>query len=240
MTWHLLERPGPPVEAVVFDLDDTLFPQQSWLDGACDAAAARAAELGVDAPALRVALRRMLAGGSDKGRTIDRALESIGADAPVEPLVEAFLAYSPARLDPYPGVEESLRRFATVVPLALVSDGDPRGQRAKLAATGLAACFKVVVLSDDLGREHRKPDPLPFRTAVEALGVTAGATVSVGDRPDKDVLGATRAGLRAVRVRSGEYAGAPDLPGTWAVCDTLAEAVELLSGLAVAGPVPSP
>jgi len=238
MTARLLGPPGEAVEGVVFDLDDTLYPQRAWLEGACDAVAARAADLGVDPVALRGALVEALALGSDRGATIDRALEAIGASAPVEPLVTAFRAHAPARLDPYPGVDDALRDLGALVPLALVSDGDPPGQRAKLAATGLAAYFSAVVLSDELGREHRKPDPLPYTTALAALGLPAQVVVAVGDRPGKDVLGATRAGLRAVRVRTGEYASDADAPGTWAVADDVVEAAALVASL-VAPRVPS-
>jgi FMN phosphatase YigB (HAD superfamily) len=234
VTASLLGSRGPDVMGVVCDLDDTLYPQARWLAGACDAVADRAASFGVDRNSLRRALGESLREGSDRGRTIDRALAAIGADVPVQPLVEAFRAHSPDLLEPYPGAEEALRRLSRLVPLVLLSDGDPAGQRAKLAATGLSGLFRAVVLSDELGRDHRKPDPLPFALAVEALGVPAEAVVVIGDRPDKDVAGALAAGLRALRVRTGEYAGAADLPGTWAVSDTLGEAVALLAGF-VAG-----
>jgi putative hydrolase of the HAD superfamily len=224
--------PSPGVRAVLFDLDDTLYPQSDWLDGAWAAVAAEAAAQGVDPGALEAELRSVAAQGSARGRIIDRALGRIGRhDVDVAPLVARFAAHAPEHLDPYPGVADALADLGRRTPLGLVTDGDPGIQRAKVAALGLAPVFTVVVLSDEFGREHRKPSPVPFRAALDALGVAATDAVYVGDRPDKDVRGACDAGIRSVRVRTGEYASRPDDPEPWAsVADALA-AIELVSEL---------
>jgi putative hydrolase of the HAD superfamily len=215
------------IGAVLFDLDDTLYPQATWLDGAWDAVAARATEMGVREAPFADALRTIAAQGTDQGRIIDRALAWCGApDVPVAPLVEAFRSYAPEQLEPYPGVREGLAKLARRVPLGIVTDGDPLVQHAKLRALGFDTM--VVVCSDELGREHRKPDPAPFERALEALGVDATEAVFVGDRPEKDVAGAIAVGMRAVRVRTGEYAARPDDPTPWASVANTANAIALL------------
>jgi putative hydrolase of the HAD superfamily len=221
--------PVPAIGAVCFDLDDTLYPQAEWLDGAWNAVAARAATDGVDERAMRTALDEAAAEGSDGGRIIDRALEALGAPTgAVEVLVQTFRAYAPSSLEPYPGVRSGLTRLADRVPLGLISDGDPQIQRAKLAALGFDDMFAAIVWSDEHGRDRRKPDPLPFRIAVDLLGVAARAVVYVGDRPAKDIEGSTRAGLTAIRVRTGEWAALPDDPRAWASVPTVADAIDLI------------
>jgi putative hydrolase of the HAD superfamily len=221
--------------AVTFDLDDTLYPQSAHLGGAWRALAVAAGSAGVpddDARRLHDALLLVAAEGSDKGRIVDRALAHVGLPAGLAPsLVRAFRAYAPAHLDPYPGARDALDRLRRLLPIGCITDGDPAIQRAKLAALGLADAFDVVVLSDELGREHRKPDPLPFRTALTALEVDPGAAVHVGDRYTKDVAGATAVGMRAVRVRTGEYAETPDPPDAvrpWFDCADVVAAVDRL------------
>ena len=215
------------IAAVLFDLDDTLFPQAAWLDGAWRAVAAQGAAVGVPPVPLYVALRTIAAQGSDRGRIIDRALDSFGRrDLPVAPFVDAFRAHTPESLDLYPGVLDELELLTSYLPIGIVTDGDPRIQRAKLRALHLDA--DVVVCSDDFGRERRKPDPLPFRRALEALNVRAHETVFVGDRPDKDIVGATAVGMRTVRVRTGEYASAADEPAPWRSAATAADAIRML------------
>lgn len=69
----------------------------------------------------------------------------------------------------------------------------------KLRATGTAHWYAVVITRDSLG--FGKPDPRIFHHACAELGVPAAGTAYVGDEVEADVLGASRAGLRAVWVR---------------------------------------
>ncbi len=94
--------------------------------------------------------------------------------------------------------------------------------------------------SDEHGRDRRKPDPLPFRVAVDLLGVAPESIVYVGDRPAKDVAGASRAGFAAIRVRTGEWASAPDDPRAWASLPTAADAIDLVSATLDAQTVSTP
>lgn len=226
-------RRRPWVRAVLFDLDDTLVPQAPWLAGAWAAVAAAAGQQGLPETAVHQALVALSAQGSARGRIIDRALAVVGCGGDPLPLVTAFRAYRCAELPCYPGVRESLAKLGARVPLGLVTNGDPGIQRAKLAAAGLAAAFQVVVYADELGRDHRKPDPEPFAVALGALGVPAAASVYVGDRPETDVAGALAAGLAAVRVRTGEYAGVPDDPRALVSLPDLVGVVDWLDGLLV-------
>jgi putative hydrolase of the HAD superfamily len=227
---------GPPPLAVVVDLDDTLYPQADYLSGAAVAVAAAAGRLGLDPGAVERAFRAELAAGSDRPGTIDRALLATGVPAPAVPdlvpaLVAAFTRHAPARLDPFPGVEDALRALADAAPLACLTDGNPAIQDAKVAATGLGPLFGAVVVTDRLGgREARKPRPGGLLAVAERLGVPADRMLVIGDRPAKDVAVAAAVGARAIRVRQGEHAGAPDLPRAWAVTDSFPAAAGIALG----------
>lgn len=220
------------VLALAFDLDDTLYPHAVFLSGAWAAVAAAAVDFGVDALELERSLGAVAAEGSDRGRIIDRALSAMGRpEVPVAPLVDAFRSHSPAHLPLYDHAAQALASICGRVPLACITDGDPRIQRAKLAALGLDGVFDTVVISDELGRQHRKPHPLPFRVALEALGTSSEKAVHIGDRPDKDTAGAARVGMRSVRVLTGEYHRVPDLVGPgapWLRCADVTRAIGAL------------
>ena len=223
----------PSITAVTVDLDDTLFPHAAYLDGAWRAVAAAAVGSGVDADVaevLRIALSEVAAEGSDRGRIIDRALHRCGlAGALVPGLVDAFLAHRPVHLELHGGVADALLRLRERFPVAIVTDGNPRSQRAKIAALGLESMVDTIVVSDELGgRHHRKPSPTPLLAALDRFGVAPDAAVHVGDRPSKDTAGAIAAGMRAIRVRSGEYAGQPDEPAPWLSCTDFPTAVAAL------------
>jgi putative hydrolase of the HAD superfamily len=232
-----------PVRAVLFDLDDTLYPQAEYLGLAWFAVAEQGARLGLDRDRLLAALIAVAARGSDRGGIIDEAVRLTCGDPTGDPLrnpagepaaqlvpelVAAFHAVRPSRLTPYPGVPDALRELRGRVPIAVITDGAVAGQRAKLAALGLADAFDAVVLSDSWGRGFRKPHPRPFRAALARLGVTAREAVMIGDRPDKDMAGAAALGIRTIRVHTGEYRSHPDHPATWLRCPTATSAVAAL------------
>jgi FMN phosphatase YigB (HAD superfamily) len=224
---------GPVPLGVVVDLDDTLYPQADYLASAAAAVGVAAAHAGLDGVAVHAALRHELAAGSDTGGTIDRALLAVGVPASalaglVPPLVAAFTRHTPPRLSPYPGAEDALRALSAAAPLACLTDGNPAIQAAKVAATGLGPLLPVVVVTDTLGgRAARKPHPAGLVAVAARLGLPPERLLVIGDRPGKDVAVAAAVGARAVRVRQGEYATAPDEPRAWAVVDTFPAAAEL-------------
>lgn len=233
LTASAVQRTGraATVEAVLCDLDDTLYPQAAWLDGAWREVAAAAGRQGVDEPAFLAALQADAALGTARGGIIDRALAAVGCGGlEADQLIAAFRSHRPARLEPYPGVREALTRLRMAgVRLAIVTDGEVDMQAWKVRALGLSAFFECVVVSDALGgRDVRKPHAAPFLAALEGLGVGADRCVVVGDRPEKDVIGAVVAGIRAIRVETGEYCQVTDVGGTWHTAADFPAAVEWL------------
>lgn len=227
--------------AAVVDLDDTLYPQAAFLEGAAAAVTARAGELGLPAAAFHRAFLGELARGSDRGRTIDRALEAVGATGPtvadlVAPLVESFQGFRPARLEAYPGVPEALRALREVLPLACLTDGAPAGQRSKLKALRLTDAFDAVVITDELGgRAARKPAIAGLQRAAALLGARPEEVVVIGDRPDKDVVMALTGGAWPVRVRQGEYATCDDAGLSCSSVSSFPEAVAEVLAAVIAG-----
>ena len=69
-----------------------------------------------------------------------------------------------------------------------------------------------------------KPEPLLYQMALADLDVAASDCVMVGDRPDTDILGAQRLGLKTALVRTGRFSiGEPwpveQAPPDWDVTD---------------------
>ena len=215
------------IHAVLFDLDDTLYAQSDWLSGAWESVAA-AAPPDVDSATLLVELRAIAAEGSAKGGIIDRALDRVAPGTYAAPLVAAFKAHRSDRLELYPGVRDRLEQLRRYVPIGLVTDGDPVLQRDKVRALDLTNAFDVLTYSDVFGRSCRKPHPLPFETTLGHLEVSAKDAVMVGDRPSKDIDGASRLGMRAIRVLTGEYAADPDQVVPWFSCASAADAIDSL------------
>lgn len=191
--------------AVIFDLDDTLYPERAYVASGLRAVARSAhGRLGVPVEQAFCELARLFDEGT-RGNLFDRWLASRGlADGDlVERMVEAYRSHQP-EIRPFSGVPELLAMLRHTFRLGLVSDGYFEVQKRKLAALGLEDCFDAVVFSDALGRDAWKPDPRPFQAVLEKLSVTAGEAVYVADNPAKDFRGARGAGMASIRLRQPE------------------------------------
>lgn len=73
--------------------------------------------------------------------------------------------------------------------------------REKLAALGLAADF--VVSAGDAGVRLLKPNPRGLEFLIKEAGATAGTTMLIGDRGERDGVAAMRAGARCL-IRSSK------------------------------------
>lgn len=118
-----------------------------------------------------------------------------------------------------PANAAALDALAAAAPLALVSNFDHGpAARALILRLGLDRWFSAVVISAEVG--WRKPHPLPFTQALDALGIGPADALFVGDSLDSDVAGAQALGLRVAWI--GDPARLPPsmaAPPDWIVPD---------------------
>jgi 2-haloalkanoic acid dehalogenase type II len=217
-------------KAILFDLDDTLWPiapviaeaeltLHAWLAAhaprvaaqwSVDALRAHRAQLAAAQPELLVDL------GALRRASLQAAFAQAGEDAAhVEGAMAHFFAARNA-VTPYDDVLPGLLKLRQHVQLGTISNGN-----ADLEVIGLSHHFQVSLAAARFGA--LKPDPGIFRAACDALGVAPADAVYVGDDLALDVAGAQAAGMRAVWMnRHGgalpDGAAVPD-----AVCATLDE-----------------
>jgi putative hydrolase of the HAD superfamily len=203
----------PSVRAVLFDLDDTLYPERQFVEGGFRAVARFLAErFSRSERALAERLRELHA-RDGRGRLFDTLLAELCLDQEPDLVLACLLVYRTHRpvLTPFPGVEATLAELRSAgVATGLVSDGHAAVQRRKLAGLGtIADRLDVVVMTDELGPRYAKPSPLPFRVACRILDVSPSLAVYVGNDPRKDFEGAREAGLFTVRLGPFPDEGGP-------------------------------
>lgn len=213
------------LQAVCFDLDDTLFDYTQYIRaGLCEAAGVLRESTGVDAE--QELLDLYFEEGVRTG-TFDVILERHDlSDAFVPALVEAYHDSS-GPLRPYDNAERVLSELRPQYDLGLITDG--RNARSKLRRLDLQGYFDVVFASPN--HDVTKLDPEPFERTFEALGVDPSRGVYVGDNPETDFRHPNRLGMSTVRLNRGRYVdrAAEDDAEPDAVIDSLAPLLELLS-----------
>jgi len=214
-------------EAVLFDLDGTLFDDRQYVRAGLHEAGARLESLTGES-----LTEELLTAYFERSIT-ETTFQTILAehDLPLDlvpTLVEAYHS-NEAPLTPYPDAEPTLSTLAETRPLGLITGG--RRGEAKLSRLGLADAFNVVIVTPDLDSSKREPGP--FERALDALGADAARAAYVGDRPALDFPQPNRLGMATVRVRRGSYADQeaegderPD-----AIVETLDEVPETLAEL---------
>ena len=117
-------------------------------------------------------------------------------------LAETHRAASRFRLQPYPGVEETLRQLHPAYHLAIVTDGQTAYAIPELHAVGLSGYFDPIMVSGDFG--YRKPDERLFRAALTAMKMEPTEVLFVGNDMYRDVYGAQRLGIKTVFFKSNQ------------------------------------
>jgi putative hydrolase of the HAD superfamily len=200
---------GRVIDAVIFDLDNTLtdfmLAKETSIRAAAEAMVDAGLPLTVDE-----ATAGVFAIYKDRGIEHQRVFNLFLAETMgrVEDriLAAAVVAYRRARdgsLVLYPHAKLVLNRLLKDgYKLAVVSDAPRFEAWLRLVYLGLQHTFDLVLTYDDTG--HRKPAPEPFRMALDQLGVEPSRAVIIGDWKERDIAGGRNAGLHTVYARYGD------------------------------------
>ncbi len=218
------------IEAVLFDLDDTLHDDTlAFTTAAEEVAREVAAEHGIDALALRDAYVAEAEGfwtrlTGDQVRTKmahlrstmwNNALTSVGlSDAALaERSAGSYNAYRRKYFALFPGALDLLKQLkARGKRLGLLTNGVSETHRDKIALLSISEYFDAIFLADEVGMV--KPDPLLFAHACGRLGSSPSSSAMVGDRYERDIAGALTAGLFTIWVNVRAERVPPSLPGS--------------------------
>jgi putative hydrolase of the HAD superfamily len=193
----------PEPRAVVFDLDDTLYPYRRFvLSGFATIAHDLQRAFGCDRrAAFRVLVRASR--GPARGKEVQVCLAALQLPDHLGPPLAARIR------DHQPALRLPRETAATLAALrqagwrlGVVTNGAPAVQARKIAALGLMPWLNAVVYASEYGSGAGKPEPDAFFEIGRRLGVSPSATVVVGDSEDCDISGALAAGMHAIR-----YAG---------------------------------
>jgi putative hydrolase of the HAD superfamily len=207
-------------DVIFFDLDGTLVDHRSAVFEAIGRIV-QAAPNATAPPEELVALwwtlearhmREYLAGqcsfAEHHRRRVRSFLPMLGEPVPESPglldtwIAERYLTVFEESWQCYPDVQpclETLKRLPGGPRLAVLTNGDPEQQRAKLARFGLLEYFEAVLTPTELGAAK----PAAYATACHHMRTDPAQAVNVGDMLASDVNAAALAGLTGIWLDRG-------------------------------------
>jgi putative hydrolase of the HAD superfamily len=194
------------IQAILFDLDDTLYPERDFSASGYTAVARKVAEEG--GCDFATALDQMAYSLRTAGKkAVFPDLLAYHPEIPltIGDLVRVYREHAPAITLPN-GYRQLLQQLRENYRLGIITDGLPPVQRGKVRALGIDGLFDKIIYSWDYGEERQKPHAHSFNLMTEFFRIPPESVLFVGDNPEKDGRGARDAGMRFVRVMSPQGA----------------------------------
>lgn len=176
------------IDAVIFDLDDTLYSEKQYIRSGYK----KIAEY-FNIPDMEEEMWNCFENG---GKAIDEVLKAHGLISKKEQALYIYRFQEP-KISLYSGVGELLIRIKKKKKIGIITDGRPEGQRAKLKALNINV--DKVIITDELGgAEYRKPNPKAFEIMQKELNIEFEKMVYVGDNIKKDFIAPQKLGMKYI------------------------------------------
>lgn len=189
---------------LVFDLDDTLYDELSYVrSGLLHVASWVHEEKNIDPNFLYEAMEKALS--ESRSHIFDKAFQDVGCYSKsfINKAVRVYRTHSPD-IHIHKAASDCLRRFSDR-PKFLVTDGNKTVQNAKVKALKITQYFQFIYLTYRYGRKHAKPSPYCFLKICERTKTPADQIIYIADNPAKDFKGIKPLGFKTVRVLTGQH-----------------------------------
>lgn len=192
------------IQAVIFDLDDTLYPEMDYNFSGFNAVSTWAEEK-LDIHGFYKIAKEIYLNTAHDGKIFNRVLEHFNIKDETSLIDEMILVYRThvPNISLYSDAQTVLHFLARNYKLGLLTDGYHLTQQLKVKALGVEFLFDTIVYSDQYGRHNWKPSKLPYHKASETLQVDPSSCLYVGDNPNKDFISAKSLGWKTVRIDRG-------------------------------------
>ena len=212
------------IKAVIFDLDNTLLDFMTMKKEAVMSAISSMKEAGLDID-VDTSYKEIMdiyeIDGWENQLVFDKFLKNKLGYIDNKYLAAGIVAYRRAKeanLKAYPNVQRTLNHLLeNDIKLAIVSDAPSREAWMRIYYLGLHHFFETVITFDDSG--ERKPSPAPFELALGRLNLSNDEVLMVGDWPERDMVGASRVGIKTIFAKYGDAFGVEKSGANWDIED---------------------
>lgn len=193
---------------IVFDLDDTLFPEHQFVYSGFHAVGEwvlnRCGVFGFFDLAwslFQAGQRRTIFNQTLKQLEVEYDAELISQ------MVQVYRQHNP-KISLHPDADWAIDFFSSDRTIGMITNGFLETQQKKVRTLGIEQRINHILYCDTLGAEYWKPSFVPYQKMMELTGFQGKNCAYIGDHPAKDFIGAKQLGWTTVRIcrDDGEYA----------------------------------
>lgn len=220
------------IRAVLFDLDNTLYPELSYVRSGFAAVAQFLADrFGVDGDALADRMFDIVL-EHGRGKVFNLVLDEYGLAGNVDilTLIYVYRSHLPS-VSLYGDVLEGFRKIEEMgLSTGIITDARAGVQKRKIEALRLEDKVNMLLCTDDLGADFWKPSPVPFQVGLEYLSVAPEEAIYVGDDLEKDMRPALALGMHGLWMQRPDVEFPGDSAADFDIVRDLGDVVDFVRG----------
>ena len=209
---------GFKISGVILDLDDTLYPEKSYVKSGYQAVAEflETNYKVTEADTIIAETNNVITKSDNKitcdiiekklwnyftegKNAIDELLSELGQQEKKQECLDIYRNHMP-KINLYDGARELIETLkAKEIKVGIITDGRVNGQKNKITALGLNEIVNDIIITDELGGEQfRKPNDIAFRIMQCRWGLPYEEIAYVGDNMIKDFQAPRQLGMRSI------------------------------------------
>ena len=223
------------VKVIIFDLDDTLYPEIEFVQSGFAAVSEylHALHPKHSKESLYTLMLQELE-KNGRGKVFDVVLESLGCKTKqmVKKALSIYRLHTPTLTLPQESREILEYYSSQNIPLYIVTDGNKIVQNNKIKALDVERFLKKSFITHRYGKIHAKPSPYCFVKIAQKEGVKYEDIVYIADNSNKDFVGIKKLGFRTIRIKQGMFQNVQNPKEYQAECEieSLLELKKILKG----------
>lgn len=178
------------VDVVIFDLDDTLYPEKEYVISGFKTLEEKFRNI----EKFYSKLWNAFCAGE---KAIDYVLNEEKVIYLKEDCLRTYRNHIP-NIHLYDGVKEMLKRINEKKKIGIITDGRPQGQKAKIDSLELNWIEKIIITDELGGVEFRKPNKKAFELMIDYFKCNPSKICYIGDNPTKDFIAPNELGMKTI------------------------------------------
>lgn len=192
------------IKSIVFDLDDTLYPEKDFQRSGFEAVARFINKKGT----FKVTVNKILALNKKyPGKCFDVLIKEKQLPITPDSLIKIYRTHQPS-ISAFPHLKNVLEKLKTEhkLKLGLLTDTPSESQKNKIRALKIGKFFDVLISTDQINAP--KPNSLGYKMLKDKFQCEDSTIIYVGDNEQKDFIGARENGFITVKFKNnnGLYA----------------------------------